>query len=78
MGGAPVQPFMGGSSRITLAILQRGQDTLRALDLLGRIRDMAARLRADHEQRRKEAAELRALQAMTDTELASSLQQLEN
>lgn len=39
---------------------------------------MAARPLVDHEQRRHDATELRAIKTMTETMLVSSLQQLDN
>lgn len=43
------------------------------LDLPGRIRDMATRLRVDPEQQRHEIVESRAIQGMIKTKLVSSL-----
>lgn len=69
---------MRGGSRDAFAILRRRRDVFGAHDLSDRIRDMATRLLVDCEPRRHEAAELRVIKAMTETELASSLQLLEN
>lgn len=68
-------PLRGGD---TIVILQSRRDALNSLDLSGRIKDMILSLYVDHARQHYEAAKVRALQVMTETELASSLQQLEN
>ena len=51
---------------------------MNALDLSGRIKDMAARVHAGLEEQRHEAAKLKVIQDMSPEELASILRRLED
>src|SRR4051812_27657138 len=53
-------------------------DALNVLDLSGRVKDMAGRLRANREKQRHEAARLKVIQDMSQEELASILRRLED
>ena len=61
-----------GDSLMVLHDLRRKRDDLSALDLSNRIKSMAARLRADREEQRHEAAKLKAIREMPQEELASN------
>lgn len=63
---------------MTLACLQRRRETLRAIDLRARVQDMAARLHIDREEQRFRAARMKAIQTMTQEEIAVPLLQLED
>src|SRR4051812_5508737 len=67
-----------GDSLMVLHDLRRRRDDLSALDSSDRIKSMVARLRADREEQRHEAAKLKAIREMSQEELASILRQLED
>src|SRR4051812_14125896 len=67
-----------GDSLMVLHDLRRKRDDLSALDLSDRVKSMAARLRADREEQRHEAAKLKAIREMSQEELASILRRLED
>src|SRR3954469_14833526 len=67
-----------GDSLMVLHDLRRKRDDLSALDLSERVKNMAARLRADQKEQRHEAAKLKAIREMSQEELASILRRLED
>ena len=67
-----------GDSLMVLHDLRRKRDNLNALDLYDRIKSMVARLRADREEQRHEAAKLKAIREMSQEELTSILRWLED
>src|SRR3954467_15361854 len=67
-----------GDSLMVLHDLRRKRDDLNALDLSDRVQSMAARLRADREEQRHEAAKLKAIREMSQEEFASILRRLED
>src|SRR5436189_3468119 len=66
-------PPSKGDSLMVLHDLRRKRDDLSALDLSDHVKNMAARLRADREEQRHEAAKLKAIREMSQEELASIL-----
>src|SRR4051812_36284062 len=66
-----------GDPLMVLHNLQRKRDDLNALDLSDQIKSAAARLHADREEQRHEAARLKTIQDMSQEELASILRRLE-
>src|SRR4051812_15880024 len=67
-----------GDSLMVLHDLRRKRDDLNALDLSDRVKSMVARLRADREEQRHEAAKLKAIREMSQAELTSILRRLED
>src|SRR3954464_1573496 len=67
-----------GDSLMVLQDLRRRRDDLSSLDLSDRVKSMVARLRADREEQRHEAAKLMAIREMSQEELASILRWLED
>ena len=71
-------PLGKGNSLMVLHDLRWKRDDLSALDLSDRVKTMAARLRADREEQRHEAAKLKAIREMSQEELTSILRRLED
>ena len=67
-----------GDPLMVLHELRRKRDNLNTLDLSDRIKSMAARLRADREEQRHEAARLKTIRDMSQEELTSILWRLED
>src|SRR5438270_11745156 len=71
-------PPSKGDSLMVLHDLRRKRDDLSALDLSDRAKSMAARLRANREEQRHEAAKFKAIREMSQEELSSVLWRLED
>src|SRR5436190_22788024 len=71
-------PPRKGDSLMVLHNPWRKRDDLGALDLSDRVKSMTARLHADREEQRHEAAKLKAIREMSQEELASILRRLED
>src|SRR3954462_668880 len=70
-------PPQEGDALMVLCDLQKRRDALNALDLSGRIKETAAKLRFNREEQLHEVVKLRAINTTSEVQLTSSLQHIQ-